>query len=130
MSQMIKWTSSAMKFPAVILLLLFITVLRYGSATVYLRKHRHQFSAPNERAVVGAMRHAASGGNTGAQGQDISYDKSPSDACGESTLSCMAFAHKDEPMPVRCGMLRKAPLCKRKDENGNEQCDVFCDADG
>ncbi|KAI8143856.1 hypothetical protein BJV82DRAFT_609659, partial [Fennellomyces sp. T-0311] len=100
------------------------------SGAVNLRKHRYQMhSAKEEPTVVRAMHQ---------QEQQPKQDNESSDrraelhnfhhdeACGEATLSCMAFAHDQTDIPVRCGMLSNAPLCRDNDQ----ECAAFCDADG
>ncbi|KAL0138473.1 Sodium/calcium exchanger protein-domain-containing protein [Mucor lusitanicus] len=50
--------------------------------------------------------------------------------CGEASLSCMAFGYKSS-IPIRCGILKSAPLCERLDPVSKRmKCDVFCDTDG
>ncbi|KAI9346350.1 hypothetical protein BD770DRAFT_180861 [Pilaira anomala] len=79
-----------------------------------LRKHHsHLESAIDETSVIQNMSHL------------YSTDDS---ICGEASLSCMAFGAD---IPVRCGILSKAPLCKRFDSATKRvKCDAFCDTDG
>lgn len=54
----------------------------------------------------------------------------PSESCGHASLSCMAFGYTSS-IPVRCGILEKAPLCQRMDPITKKmKCDAFCDTDG
>ncbi|KAI7889179.1 uncharacterized protein EV154DRAFT_515235 [Mucor mucedo] len=51
--------------------------------------------------------------------------------CGVASLSCMAFSSSSSEVPVRCGILTKAPVCQSYDPGTQEsKCDTFCDADG
>ncbi|KAG2228820.1 hypothetical protein INT48_006024 [Thamnidium elegans] len=79
-----------------------------------LRKHHSHLESPiDETNVIKNMSHL--------------YTTDDS-ICGEASLSCMAFGAS---IPIRCGILTKAPLCKRWDAAlKREKCDTFCDTDG
>ncbi|KAI9270759.1 hypothetical protein BDA99DRAFT_557559 [Phascolomyces articulosus] len=108
--------------------LIFVTTV---SGLVHLRKHRHPiYSAEEEPTIINAMhqqeettqQQQQNQSNRQAELHNFRHD----DACGEATLSCMAFAHTKIGIPVRCGMLKNAPVCM----NGRNKCSAFCDADG
>ncbi|EPB89683.1 hypothetical protein HMPREF1544_03482 [Mucor circinelloides 1006PhL] len=61
---------------------------------------------------------------------NISHLYKSEGGCGEASLSCMAFGYKSS-IPIRCGILKNAPLCERLDPISKRmKCDVFCDTDG
>ncbi|KAL9543814.1 hypothetical protein PS6_009077 [Mucor atramentarius] len=45
---------------------------------------------------------------------NISHLYKSEGGCGEASLSCMAFGYKSS-IPIRCGILKNAPLCERLD---------------
>lgn len=79
-----------------------------------LRKHHSHLESPiDETNVIKNMSHL--------------YTTDDS-ICGEASLSCMAFGAS---IPIRCGILTKAPLCRRLDSTTKRvKCDTFCDTDG
>jgi hypothetical protein len=104
------------------MMLFFISLLSLMLCTangfIPLRKHRYQMQSPlDETAVIypNNMTHLYT---------------APSESCGYASLSCMAFGYTSS-IPVRCGILEKAPLCQRIDPITQKiKCDAFCDTDG
>ncbi|KAI9491334.1 hypothetical protein BDB00DRAFT_491960 [Zychaea mexicana] len=121
-------------------LILTLTVLASAitvvSGLVHLRKHRHPMSpAREEPTVVSAMhqhrqqaaqQQDGDHGNISSNRQAELHNFRHDDACGQATLSCMAFVHDQVGMPVRCGMLKNAPVCL----DAEHECTAFCDEDG
>lgn len=102
-----------------ILLLLFTVVITHAIAP--LRKHHSNVQSPMDegeflqRQMLNNLSHL------------YTYDEF---TCGEASISCMAFGYASS-IPVRCGILKKAPVCKRIDAVTNQvKCDAFCDTDG
>ena len=120
-----------LRYTTIIFLLILISIT-LSSGLIHLRKHRHPiYSAKEELTIINAMQHnnqqkeqSSKEGEENRQAELHNFKHD--DACGESTLSCMAFAHTKVRMPVRCGMLKNAPVCKDKED----KCSAFCDADG
>ncbi|CAO3626856.1 unnamed protein product [Mucor fragilis] len=85
---------------------------------VPLRKHHYHIQTPmNETEVLPSS-------------NNISHLYTSEGGCGEASLSCMAFGYKSS-IPIRCGILKSAPLCERLDPISKRiKCDVFCDTDG
>ena len=110
--------------------LIIISCAFYCASAVSLKKHRYQMhSAKEEPTVVRAMHQQeqpTKQDNALPDRQAELHSFHHDEACGEATLSCMAFAHDQIDMPVRCGMLSNAPLCLDR----NQECAAFCDADG
>ena len=125
---------SFLRYTTLIFLLILISnITLLSNGLIHLRKHRHpMYSAKEEISIINAMQQnnqqeeqnqsSLKEENRQAELHNFKHD----DACGESTLSCMAFAHTKVRMPVRCGMLKNAPVCKDKED----KCSAFCDADG
>lgn len=86
---------------------------------VPLRKHHYHIQTPMNETEVLPSRNNVSHLYTSKGG-----------GCGEASLSCMAFGYKSS-IPIRCGILKSAPLCERLDPVSKRmKCDVFCDTDG
>jgi hypothetical protein len=106
--------------------MLIITILPLLLSLVHalapLRKHHYHMQSPIEEQDI----------LTQDQQYNISllYSSSNSQLCGEASLSCMSFGYTSS-IPIRCGILNKAPLCKRIDSLTEKyKCDTFCDTDG
>lgn len=104
-------------FYSILILLLVLSV----SGLPPLRKHHsHIISAIDETDVIEPTHHNIT--------LLFSTDTS---ICGLASLSCMAFSQPSSSIPVRCGILNKAPVCERYDSDTKQsKCDAFCDADG
>ncbi|KAI8388565.1 uncharacterized protein BYT42DRAFT_611596 [Radiomyces spectabilis] len=100
-----------------------------------LRKHHQQIQPPLEevdviRAMQGKPNEAHRSQEASTNMPEATYASSPASTCGEASLSCVVFDPKHSRIPIRCGVIRKAPVCERQDDQGKRHCDVFCDADG
>lgn len=102
------------------IILTLLLVLSVSGLPPLRKHHSHLQAAIDETDVIAQTHH-----NTSLL---FSTDAS---ICGEASLSCMAFSSRYSSIPVRCGILNKAPVCERYDSDTKQsKCDAFCDADG
>ncbi|KAI8341315.1 hypothetical protein BC941DRAFT_449754 [Chlamydoabsidia padenii] len=98
----------------------FMSSLCYG---MQLRKHDQQILEPSEGETVLTAAQFDTDATT-------KHHTNTTKGCGEGTMTCLTFASDNTNLPVKCGTLTNVPLCLTTDQQGEEECTVFCDSDG